>query len=63
MFKTAAAIELFSSLYATIHPWDALTHDDIFRALEHLCDEPRQRRGFKQFSLAMEVDEKNEQFY
>ena len=50
-FDSAAAIELFSSLYATIDPWEALTHEEIFKALETLCDEPRQQHRFKQFSL------------
>jgi hypothetical protein len=47
----AAAIEVFSSLYSTIDPWDALSHDEVFAALEGLCAEPRTRRGLKTFSL------------
>lgn len=54
---TAPAIEIFSSLYATIAPWSALEHGEVFRALEKLCDAPRHRRGVKQFSLAKEVQE------
>jgi len=48
---SAAAIEIFSSLYSTIDPWEALEHGAIFGALERLCAPPKQRRGFKQFSL------------
>jgi len=49
---SAAAIEIFSSLYSTVDPWDALRHDDIFKALEALCKPPHRRRGTKLFSLA-----------
>ncbi len=49
---SASAIEVFSSLYATVDPWDTLRHDDIFGALEHLCPPPQRRRGIKLFSLA-----------
>jgi hypothetical protein len=46
------AIEVFSSLYATIDPADALSHDAIFEALERLCGPPRSgRRGVREFSL------------
>ena len=46
------AAETFSSLYATVDPWDALSHDQVFQALERLCGEPRQgRRGFRLFRL------------
>ncbi len=48
---SAAAIEIFSSLYSTIDPWEALEHGAIFNALERWCKPPRQRRGFKQFLL------------
>jgi hypothetical protein len=50
---SAASIEVFSSLYATLDPWEALTHEDIFRAMERQCDAPRHRRGIKLFSLAI----------
>lgn len=53
---SAAAIEIFSSLYATIDPWEALTHEEIFAALERLCDAPRQRHGIKQFLLVPEAE-------
>jgi len=33
----AAGIELFASLYATIHPWEALPHRDVFDALDRLA--------------------------
>jgi hypothetical protein len=51
---SAAAIEVFSSLYATIDPWEALEHKTVFRELEHLCDVSRHKHGFKQFSLFAE---------
>ena len=48
----AAAIETFSSLYATIRPIEALEHKRIFAALDKLCDTPRQGRGgIKLFTL------------
>jgi len=48
----ASAIEVFSSLYATIGPWEALEHGEILAALERLCGRPRQKRGgMKHFSL------------
>ena len=34
---SAAAIEIFSSLYATVDPTDALEHKQVFAALEKLC--------------------------
>jgi len=58
---SAAAIEVFSSLYMTVDPWDALEHEIIFSALERLCGEPRQRRGFKQFRLRDVYDEFQQQ--
>ena len=49
---SASALEVFSSLYATIDPADALSHEMILEALEGLCPRPRRRRGdVKQFSL------------
>jgi hypothetical protein len=39
----AAAIEIFSSLYATIDPWDALDHADVLAALDRLCRTSRRR--------------------
>lgn len=50
----AAAIEVFSTLYATIDPWEALPHQVIFRALERLCHESRHRCGLELFSLKAE---------
>ena len=48
----ASPIEVFSSLYATIDPWEALEHGEILAALERLCGRPRQKRGgMKHFSL------------
>ena len=40
---SAAAIEIFSSVYSTLDPWDALRHRDVFDAIERLCGEPRRR--------------------
>jgi len=49
---SAAPIEIFSSLYATIDPWDALTHEMVFDAIERLCAKPRYGRGgFRVFQL------------
>jgi hypothetical protein len=49
---TVAAIEVFSSLYATIDPWRALEHRQVFDALERLCGEGRVGpRGMRRFSL------------
>ena len=39
------AIEVFSSLYASLDPWDALTHDDVFEAITRLCRERRKLPG------------------
>ena len=47
----ACAIEVFSSLYATIDPTDALEHDRVLAKLEDLCAAPRRRKGLKQFQL------------
>ncbi len=41
----ATAVEVFSSLYATVDPWDALEHKEVFAALEELCEAPRMTRG------------------
>lgn len=49
---SACAIEIFSSLYSTIAPWEALEHTAIFNALERLCYVSRHKRGIRQFSLA-----------
>ena len=40
----AAAMEVFSSLYATIEPAEALSHGAVFDALERLCRPPRDQR-------------------
>jgi len=49
--SAACAIEVFSSLYATVDPTDALEHDRVLAKLEDLCAAPRQRKGLKQFRL------------
>ena len=50
--ESAPAIEVFSSLYATIHPWESLTHQEIFETLDPLCGEVQQRQRFRgTFSL------------
>ena len=41
----AAAVEVFSSLYATIDPRGALEHAQVFAALERLCGARRRMRG------------------
>jgi hypothetical protein len=51
---SAAAIEIFSTLYATIEPWEALRHQAIFEALERLCRASRHRSGVELFSLKKE---------
>jgi hypothetical protein len=48
---SAAAIEIFSSLYSTVEPWDALQHEEIFAAMERLCGDPRKKGGMKLFSI------------
>jgi hypothetical protein len=51
VFGFSAAIEVFSTLYATIDPWEALPHQVIFGALERLCRASRHRCGVELFSL------------
>jgi len=41
----AAAVEVFSSLYATVDPWAALEHRQVFAALERLCEHKRPGSG------------------
>jgi len=53
-FESAAAIEIFSSLYSSIDPWEALEHREIFKSLECLCDSSQSKRGIRQFSLLQE---------
>ncbi len=48
----AAAIEVFSSLYATIDPTDALEHERILDVLERLCGPPSSTRAGKRFRLS-----------
>ncbi len=49
----AAAVEVFSCLYATIDPREALSHEEVFAALERLCGRSRQGPGgARQFALA-----------
>lgn len=53
---SASAVEIFSSLYAMIDPWDALEHERIFEAIDRLCGPGRQTRlGARLFSLAAQV--------
>jgi len=48
----AGGVEIFSSLYATIDPPEALCHDDIFAALDRLCRlGPAGAAGARLFSL------------
>jgi hypothetical protein len=52
----AAAADIFSSLYATIDPWDALEHDQVFDAIERLCRPIRRRvHQVRLFRLASDV--------
>ena len=46
---SATAIEVFSSLYSTIEPWQALGHDEILGAMERSCFQPRQLAGMRLF--------------
>ena len=48
---SATAIEVFSSLYSTIDPWEALEHDEILAVLEGFCDHPQRKSGMSLFSL------------
>jgi len=41
----ASGVEVFSCLYATIEPTEALEHRAIFAALDRLCGKPRPCRG------------------
>jgi len=43
--RVFAAVELFSSLYATIAPFEALEHLQVFEALERLCLPARRLPG------------------
>jgi len=48
----AAMVEVFSSLYATLDPWEALEHRQVFDTVERLCGKPRTVPGGMQvFSL------------
>jgi len=54
IFRTlgsASAIEVFSSLYATVDPWDVLEHETILNAIDRLCARSRQRGKFRRFHL------------
>lgn len=52
---SAAAIEVCSSLYATIEPPEALGHEDVLAALDRLCGPPKERQGLRRFSLKPSV--------
>ena len=53
----AAAVEVFSSLYATVDPWEALAHRQVFAALERLCEHKRPGSGgFARFRLKVPAD-------
>jgi hypothetical protein len=43
--ELCAPVEVFSLLYATVRPWEALAHDLVFGALERLCDGPFPSHG------------------
>jgi len=38
------AVEIFSTLYALIRPWDALTHEDVLALIEEKCAPARRRQ-------------------
>ena len=40
-----AAIEIFSTLYALIEPWDALEHQDVLDLIDDTCSVNTRRRG------------------
>ena len=44
MHGAATALEVFSSLYATLDPHDALEHEQILTTLEESCDARHRRR-------------------
>jgi hypothetical protein len=48
----ATAVEVFSSLYATLDPWRALEHEVILTRLEELCTTRRSAGRSIRFSLA-----------
>ncbi len=48
----ATAVEVFSSLYATLDPWRALEHEVILTRLEELCTARRTASRSIRFSLA-----------
>ena len=48
----ATAVEVFSSLYATLDPWRALEHESILTRLEELCAGRRNIGGSIRFSLS-----------
>jgi hypothetical protein len=48
----ATAVEVFSSLYATLDPWRALEHESILTRLEELCAARRNLGGSIRFSLS-----------
>jgi hypothetical protein len=50
----ASAVEVFSSLYSTIAPWSALAHEEVFDALERLCEIRAHRGSIGRLSLARE---------
>ena len=45
----ATAIEILSSLYSTIEPWEALEHEEVFGLLEQFRAQSRQKVGMKLF--------------
>jgi len=47
----AAALEIFSPLYATIDPPRALCHDDVLETIRRLCGPPRTAGGHRRFRL------------
>jgi len=52
-----AAIEVFSTLYALVEPWDALEHQEILNLIETTCTVNTRRRGKWQTLRARACDE------
>ena len=49
--SSITAVEVFSSLYATLDPWRALEHEAILTRLEELCTARRTVGRSIRFSL------------
>jgi len=43
------ALEVFSTLYALVHPWDALRHEDVLDLISEMCVPARHRGKFQTY--------------